>query len=645
MGDCPDDVTVQAGVPFTWHTDGSVQRTGFHICMAGPPTDDECDAINADVHADPICEDTSCSLECALSHATAMNACVDNFPDPSFRQTCQNVVDALVDGTSTRSPSSDSSCFFSGDGECDEPAQCAFGTDADCAPVEANGSRSSNVCTTYDACPATSNPERVRALWTEMLYYDADNNLEQFNVGTLNGLSAQALGGIVKVTDGVGEPRAAGEYVPLLAAHKELAGSEVFAQQDSAGSYTGLAIFVSHTADGIRAWVLADLGPLLNDITASVLYSVESNAARPPTSGWSSVTGDGPAPTLTTTAIGPASCVGDYLNLVVLVDRCREDTSGCDSDDHHEIIGIVDADGNSVRGIFTGAKRLQLLPPDAAGRWLDLDANMQPLHSGNVATDPEPDVSRGDTLAQFVRAAMAAYPADYYFLELSDHGGAWYGAIQDFDNAQMDNGQLSIMDIATMQSALHAALDADQKIDIISFDACLMASQTVAAALAPYARYLIASQLSIMVSPDISDPWNHRAHVPYSAEGPQAAEEYAVDVVDHFVDCGGVDTMQTMSLVSLDDYPAFSQAMADVAAILTAAVDPSSDSRDLVVTALQVVNNLDGDYGELGGHDNDMGDCESCASTENIYELLQFMRSFTDDLSVAHMNWTWRRRS
>ena len=120
---------------------------------------------------------------------------------------------------------------------------------------------------------------------------------------------------------------------------------------------------------------------------------------------------------------------------------------------------------------------------------------MQPLHSGNVATDPEPDVSRGDTLAQFVRAAMAAYPADYYFLELSDHGGAWYGAIQDFDNAQMDNGQLSIMDIATMQSALHAALDADQKIDIISFDACLMASQTVAAALAPYARYLIASQL------------------------------------------------------------------------------------------------------------------------------------------------------
>ena len=157
--------------------------------------------------------------------------------------------------------------------------------------------------------------------------------------------------------------------------------------------------------------------------------------------------------------------------------------------------------------------------------------------------------------------------------------------------------------------SLDAALDTGQKIDIISFDACLMASQTVAAALAPHAHYLIASELSIMVSPAISDPWNHRAHVPYSADGPQTAEEYGKDVVDHFVDCGGVDTMQTMSLVSLDAYATFSRAMTAVANILTtAAADPSND---VIVTAVQVINNLDADYGDLGGHDNDMGSCKS----------------------------------
>jgi hypothetical protein len=173
----------------------------------------------------------------------------------------------------------------------------------------------------------------------------------------------------------------------------------------------------------------------------------------------------------------------------------------------------------------------------------------------------------------------------------------------------MESGTLPIMDVATMQSALGAALDPGQKIDIISFDACLMASQTIAAALAPHADYLIASELSIMVSPAISDPWNHRAHVPYSADGPQTAEEYGIDVVNHFVDCGGVDTMQTMSLVSLGAYAAFSQAMARVAEILTDAT-ADSETYGLIITALQVVNNLDADYGDT----NDMGSCESCTS-------------------------------
>ena len=609
MSDCPDGVQVQAGVPFTWHTDSSITHSGFQVCMAGPPTDDQCAAINDDAHSDPTCNGSYCPLECALSHLAAMNTCVDNFPDPRFRQTCQNVVDALVDNNvPTPTPASETSCYFSGDGDCDEPSQCAVGTDVDCAPADPSASRPSNVCPADDACPLAGSSERVRATWTEMLYYDADNNLEQFNVGTLNGLSSEALGGNVVVTS-AGERTVEGEYVPLLAAHKAVAGSEVFAQEKSTGGYTGLAIFVSHTSESSRVWVLADLGPSLSNITASWLYSVESDARRPPVSGWISEHGDGPAPTLATTATtGPASCVGNHLNMVVLVDRCREDTEGCDRHDHHEIIGIVDADGNSVNGIFTGAKRLQLLPPDSAGRWLDLDESMQPLHAGSTTTDPEPDTSRGDTLSQFVRAAIAAYPADHYFLEISDHGGAWYGAIQDFDS-NVDSSSLPIMDVETLQSALDAALDTDQKIDIISFDACLMASQTIAAALAPHAHYLIASELSIMVSPAISDPWNHRAHVPYSADGPQTAEEYGRDVVDQFVDCGGVDTMQTMSLVSLDAYATFSEAMTAVANILTtAAADPSND---VIVTAVQVVNNLDADYGNLGGEHNDMGSCKS----------------------------------
>ena len=131
--------------------------------------------------------------------------------------------------------------------------------------------------------------------------------------------------------------------------------------------------------------------------------------------------GQGAPPTvLSAAATGPVSCVGEYLNVVVLVDRCRQSTSHCEPVDRHEIIGVIDADGNPVSGIFTGAKRLHLLPPGSAGRWLVLDDNMQPLHDGDTATDPEPDTSAADTLEQFVRTAIAAYPADHYFLEISE---------------------------------------------------------------------------------------------------------------------------------------------------------------------------------------------------------------------------------
>lgn len=218
-----------------------------------------------------------------------------------------------------------------------------------------------------------------------------------------------------------GDGRAVGEYAPLLAAHHSIAGSEVFAQQRESGEFTGLAFFVSHTDDGTRVWALADLGPSLNDIAADWLYCVESDATRPPALGWTAESGQGAPPTvLSAAASGPVSCVGEYINLVVLIDRCRSRTAGCDSSDRHEVIGVIDADGNSVSGIFTGAKRLQLLPPGSAGRWLVLDDSMQPLHNGNTATDPEPDTSVADTLEQFLRTTIAAYPADHYFLEISE---------------------------------------------------------------------------------------------------------------------------------------------------------------------------------------------------------------------------------
>lgn len=119
MSSCPDGIEVQAGVSFSWQTDGTVTKSGFEICMAGPPTREQCAAINEIARADPACADPSsqrCPLECALSHLSSMVSCTENFPDPSFRQECQDVIDALVDQGPSEHSADPTSCYYANDG-------------------------------------------------------------------------------------------------------------------------------------------------------------------------------------------------------------------------------------------------------------------------------------------------------------------------------------------------------------------------------------------------------------------------------------------------------------------------------------------------------------------------------------------------
>jgi hypothetical protein len=128
------------------------------------------------------------------------------------------------------------------------------------------------------------------------------------------------------------------------------------------------------------------------------------------------------------------------------------------------------------------------------------------------------------------------------------------------------------------------------------FNACLMAAQKVAAAMQPFADYMLASELSIYVVP--TDPMNHRARVPYSATHGRVETplEYGTAMLDSFMACGGIaHSQQSMSLTKLTAYGAFSQAMSTVAALLTTSVDLSTQN-DVFITATRVVNQLFDQY-------------------------------------------------
>ena len=128
----------------------------------------------------------------------------------------------------------------------------------------------------------------------------------------------------------------------------------------------------------------------------------------------------------------------------------------------------------------------------------NLDAINSPFQSiGEV------DMSSPQVLADFVTWGIQNYPADKYVLIMSDHGLGWPGgwtdpeprggSNQDIPLARAIGDALFLHDIdAALQTVRdQTGLDA---FELIGMDACLMGHMEVFAALAPHARFAVASQ-------------------------------------------------------------------------------------------------------------------------------------------------------
>jgi hypothetical protein len=102
------------------------------------------------------------------------------------------------------------------------------------------------------------------------------------------------------------------------------------------------------------------------------------------------------------------------------------------------------------------------------------------------------NLNMGDplTLQNFITWSITNYPADKYALILWDHGG---GAIGGF--GQDENHDKDRLTLPELKQALQDAYNATgQILELISFDACLMATVEVAYNVSPYGRYLVASE-------------------------------------------------------------------------------------------------------------------------------------------------------
>lgn len=105
-------------------------------------------------------------------------------------------------------------------------------------------------------------------------------------------------------------------------------------------------------------------------------------------------------------------------------------------------------------------------------------------------TDELKNMADPETLSAFLNYGYTNYSAERYGLICWDHGNGpilGFGKDSLFDDDKMD--------LAQMQKAMASSpFNAENKLDFIGFDACLMSSLEVASTLSDYADYMIASQ-------------------------------------------------------------------------------------------------------------------------------------------------------
>jgi hypothetical protein len=114
----------------------------------------------------------------------------------------------------------------------------------------------------------------------------------------------------------------------------------------------------------------------------------------------------------------------------------------------------------------------------------------------NVTDLGEVNMGLSTSLSDFVTWGINTYPGERYMLVFWDHGGGWKGF--GWDDSELVAGvpdHLTLAEIATgIQAGLAANTKGVTKLDMVGFDACLMATIEVAESMKPYANYLLASE-------------------------------------------------------------------------------------------------------------------------------------------------------
>jgi len=208
-----------------------------------------------------------------------------------------------------------------------------------------------------------------------------------------------------------------------------------------------------------------------------------------------------------------------------------------DSDNNLEEYGVADLNEMETAGstdmvnIVAQMDRLEGYD-DTNGDWtgtkrylVSQDDDMSTINS--VELDDLGEVNMGDpeSVYDFLDWAVANFPAKHYFLDFWNHGGGIRGVC--WDDTDEDN--LDVPEIGDVCSYMESLLE--RNVDIVGFDACIMADVSIMFELSRKADYAVASSYN-----EPGEGWPYHSILTKLVEKPDISpEDMAVLVADEYV--------------------------------------------------------------------------------------------------------------
>lgn len=224
--------------------------------------------------------------------------------------------------------------------------------------------------------------------------------------------------------------------------------------------------------------------------------------------------------------------------------------------------GAASAELEEMSAAYAGAKGVDVLVMASGSKqWhANVDAGetsiyaLQPDGLKKEFPGPLRSMGEADTLLSLLTYGYEHHPAETYALILWDHGaGPMMGVC--FDELFPGEYGMDSLSLEELAAALSQSPFAEKKLAWIGFDACLMASVETAAAVAPYADYMIASQDTEPVS-----GWDY-SFLRHAGTDTSAVETGRRIIDGYFSSVGETMSTITLSMVDLSAIPAVASEM------------------------------------------------------------------------------------